>query len=124
MSRTYRNTKYANALARNLRHINYRRNEAKAYDEILETYGRAYASNRLASANSRIVDNWDDYYVSGINENPPAYTLYDAETLLYIQPNLALTDAIDKALKFANKQQADAFISANNLEAIRIRRYI
>lgn len=66
MSRTYRNTKYANLNAREIAHYNYRRNELAALEELIDE--GFTPDNRLASAMQRIANNYDDHTVSAYYE--------------------------------------------------------
>lgn len=66
MSRTIRNIEFANINSRRLAHYNYRRNELAALEEILDE--GFIPSNRLASSQSRIADNWDDVDVAAYTE--------------------------------------------------------
>lgn len=67
MSRTNRNTKYANLNARKIKHKPNLSTEQKALMEIKEAGHNV--SNRLANFKSRIPTNWDDKPVSGNSEN-------------------------------------------------------
>jgi hypothetical protein len=66
MSRTKRNIFYANLYARNVKHFNYLKSEVKAAQELTEL---GYpVSNRLKSAKSRIVTDYDDLPVAAYSE--------------------------------------------------------
>lgn len=66
MSKTFRNTTFANPYAREIRHINYLRAELAAQEELID---EGYSvSNRLRLAKGRIKTNYDDLPVSALSE--------------------------------------------------------
>lgn len=68
MSRTRRNLpKNSKVGLRHMAHHNYLKNEIAAAEELIDN--GYHPSNRLKSARSRIVTNWDDVYISALDEH-------------------------------------------------------